>query len=162
MAETFTARRDPLLHRLPVISHFRKSMGLQRGMLVTGIVLTAAFLLTAALAPLLSPYGFAERFERTWTPGHENINLQSHEFRGQRSESIGPATGVSGFENDVPSVDIAQIAQPPYKAVRRRIVRCRAAYEQHADTRHTRGGLSPKVRTTEDQGSQDGKAEDDT
>ena len=68
MAETFTARRDPLLHRLPVISHFRKSMGLQRGMLVTGIVLTAAFLLTAALAPLLSPYGFAERFDTQQPP----------------------------------------------------------------------------------------------
>ena len=37
--------------RLPVVSHFNKSVGLQRGMLVAGLVLTAAFLLTAAFAP---------------------------------------------------------------------------------------------------------------
>src|SRR5665647_2397274 len=55
-------RREPLLNRLPVISHYRKSTGLQRGMLVAGLVLTGIFLLTAALAPVLSPYGFAERF----------------------------------------------------------------------------------------------------
>ncbi len=69
MADKFTARRrEPLLHRLPVISHFRKSVGLQRGMLVTGIVLTATFLLTAALAPVLAPYGFAERFDTQQPP----------------------------------------------------------------------------------------------
>ncbi len=46
--------------RLPVVSHFNKSVGLQRGMLVAGLVLTAAFLLTAAFAPLIAPYGFAQ------------------------------------------------------------------------------------------------------
>lgn len=69
MADKFTARRrEPLLQRLPVISHFRKSVGLQRGMLVSGIVLTAIFLLTAALAPVLAPYGFAERFNTQQPP----------------------------------------------------------------------------------------------
>ena len=48
------------LQRLPVISHFNKSVGLQRGMLVVGLVLTGAFLLTAIFAPLLAPYGFAQ------------------------------------------------------------------------------------------------------
>ncbi|MDQ6752292.1 MAG: ABC transporter permease [Actinomycetota bacterium] len=69
MAEEFQARkREPLLVRLPVVSHFRKSVGLQRGMLVTGIVLTAAFLLSAALAPILAPYGFAQRFNTQKPP----------------------------------------------------------------------------------------------
>jgi len=46
--------------RLPIVSHLRQSMGLQRGMLVGGLVLTALFLLTALFAPLLSPYDSAQ------------------------------------------------------------------------------------------------------
>jgi len=46
--------------RLPIVSHLRQSVGLQRGMLVGGLVLTAIFLLTALFAPLLSPYGFSQ------------------------------------------------------------------------------------------------------
>lgn len=49
-----------LIYRLPVISHLRMSAGLQRGMLVVGLVLTVAFLLTAALAPLIAPFGFSQ------------------------------------------------------------------------------------------------------
>ncbi|WP_087874316.1 ABC transporter permease, partial [Arthrobacter globiformis] len=36
------------------------SVGLQRGMLVVGLVLTGTFLLTAIFAPLLAPYGYAQ------------------------------------------------------------------------------------------------------
>ncbi|MDJ0321474.1 ABC transporter permease [Pseudarthrobacter sp. PS3-L1] len=49
-----------LLQRLPIVSHFNRSVGLQRGMLVAGLSLTAVFLLTAIFAPLLAPYGFAQ------------------------------------------------------------------------------------------------------
>ncbi len=52
--------RAPFYRRLPVISHFNKSVGLQRGMLVAGLVLTGLFLLTALFAPLLAPYGFSQ------------------------------------------------------------------------------------------------------
>ena len=52
--------RGPWFRRLPVISHFNKSVGLQRGMLVAGLVLTAAFLLTAIFAPLIAPFGFSQ------------------------------------------------------------------------------------------------------
>ena len=45
--------------RLPILSHLRRSVGLQRGMLVTGLVLVLGLLITALLAPLLAPYGFA-------------------------------------------------------------------------------------------------------
>lgn len=46
--------------RVPIISQLRQSVGLQRGMLIAGLVLTAIFLLTALLAPLLAPYGFSQ------------------------------------------------------------------------------------------------------
>ena len=58
--EATVDRRAPLFKRLPVISHFNKSVGLQRGMLVVGLVLTGTFLLTAIFAPLLAPYGVAQ------------------------------------------------------------------------------------------------------
>jgi peptide/nickel transport system permease protein len=47
-----------LLGRLPVVHQFRQSVGLQRGMLVTGLVITGFFILMAIFAPLLAPYGF--------------------------------------------------------------------------------------------------------
>jgi peptide/nickel transport system permease protein len=46
--------------RLPVIHQVRQSVGLQRTMLVAGLVLVTLFLLTAIFAPLLAPYGFAQ------------------------------------------------------------------------------------------------------
>lgn len=59
-ATTVSGRKQPLIQRLPVISHFRKSVGLQRGMLVTGLVLTVFFLLTTVLAPVIAPYGYSQ------------------------------------------------------------------------------------------------------
>lgn len=50
----------PWYLRLPVVSHLRRSVGLQRVMLVTGLVLVGILLLTALLAPWLAPYGFAQ------------------------------------------------------------------------------------------------------
>lgn len=46
--------------RLPVVHQVRQSVGLQRGMLLTGLVVTGVFLLTAALAPVLAPYGSSQ------------------------------------------------------------------------------------------------------
>ena len=51
--------RSPWYLRLPVVSHLRRSVGLQRGMLIAGVVLVIGLLLTALFAPLLAPYGFA-------------------------------------------------------------------------------------------------------
>jgi len=53
-------RKRPLLDRLPVTSHIRQSVGLQRTMLLVGVSLTGLFLLTAVFAPLLAPYGYAQ------------------------------------------------------------------------------------------------------
>jgi len=59
-AVTTNAPRARRWTRLPIVSHYRQSVGLQRGMLVGGLVLTGIFLLTALFAPLLSPYGYSQ------------------------------------------------------------------------------------------------------
>ncbi|WP_019135157.1 ABC transporter permease [Cellulomonas massiliensis] len=46
--------------RLPVVHQLRQSVGVQRTMLVLGLVLMAVFLLSAIFAPLLAPYGFSQ------------------------------------------------------------------------------------------------------
>ena len=56
-------------HRRPVVKHLRQSVGLQRGMLVAGLVIVAIFLLTAALAPILAPFGFAQLSDENGTFG---------------------------------------------------------------------------------------------
>jgi peptide/nickel transport system permease protein len=49
-----------LLARLPVLKQLRQSVGLQRGMLIAGLVITGVFLLVAIFAPLIAPYGFSQ------------------------------------------------------------------------------------------------------
>jgi peptide/nickel transport system permease protein len=58
MAELAPRRR--LVDRLPVVHQVRQSIGVQRFMLVAGLILTAIFVLTAIFAPLLAPYGFSQ------------------------------------------------------------------------------------------------------
>ncbi|KAA9108461.1 ABC transporter permease [Microbacterium rhizomatis] len=60
-ASALTTRKVPLRERIPVISQLRMSVGLQRGMLVAGLVITAIFIITAIFAPWIAPYGFAQR-----------------------------------------------------------------------------------------------------
>src|SRR6218665_314223 len=50
--------KTSLFSRLPVVHQLRQSVGLQRGMLVTGLVLTGLFLVTALLAQWIAPYGY--------------------------------------------------------------------------------------------------------
>ncbi|HZU94535.1 MAG TPA: ABC transporter permease, partial [Microbacterium sp.] len=50
--------KPSLFDRLPVIHQLRQSVGLQRGMLVAGLVLTGLFLITALFAPWLAPYSY--------------------------------------------------------------------------------------------------------
>jgi peptide/nickel transport system permease protein len=47
-------------NRLPVIHQLRQSVGLQRGMLVVGLVITGLFLLVALFAPVIAPYSYNE------------------------------------------------------------------------------------------------------
>ena len=46
--------------RLPVVRQLHQSVGLQRGMLVAGLIITGLFALIAIFAPLLAPYGFSQ------------------------------------------------------------------------------------------------------
>ena len=55
-----TPTKVALWKRLPIIHHLRQSVGLQRGMLVAGLVIVALFLLTALFAPILAPYGYSQ------------------------------------------------------------------------------------------------------
>ncbi len=58
-----------ILDRLPVVRQVRQSVGLQRGMLVTGLAITAVFVLTAIFAPLLAPYGYTQLRDASGTFG---------------------------------------------------------------------------------------------
>ncbi|MEL4318207.1 ABC transporter permease [Leifsonia sp. YIM 134122] len=58
VAPTAAPHKPNLWQRLPVVHQLRQSVGLQRGMLVTGLVLMAVFVLTAIFAPLLAPYRY--------------------------------------------------------------------------------------------------------
>ncbi|GAA0997546.1 ABC transporter permease [Subtercola frigoramans] len=49
-----------LFSGLPVVHQLRQSVGLQRGMLVAGLILTAVFIVCAVFAQWIAPYGFAQ------------------------------------------------------------------------------------------------------
>ncbi len=52
-------RRERGWHSWPLIQQLRQSVGLQRGMLVTGLILVALFTFVALFAPLLAPYSYS-------------------------------------------------------------------------------------------------------
>lgn len=66
--------REPRWHKLPVVWQLRQSVGLQRGMLVAGLLLCLMFLVMALFAPVLAPYSYnqlsddAGNFPRTAPP----------------------------------------------------------------------------------------------
>jgi peptide/nickel transport system permease protein len=64
--------------RLPVLKQLRQSVGLQRGMLVAGLAITAVFLLVAAFAPLIAPYGFAQLRDDAGTFGAQQPPSAAH------------------------------------------------------------------------------------
>lgn len=54
------ATKRPLLSRLPVVHQLRQSVGLQRGMLVVGLIIVAGFVITAVFAALIAPFGYSQ------------------------------------------------------------------------------------------------------
>jgi peptide/nickel transport system permease protein len=54
------AHRRRSWRRLPVVHQLRQSVGLQRGMLVAGLVLMGIFVVAAIFAPLLAPYEYGQ------------------------------------------------------------------------------------------------------
>ncbi|MCK9919868.1 MULTISPECIES: ABC transporter permease [Microbacterium] len=81
-------RTRPLADRIPVLSHLRRSVGLQRAMLVIGVVIVAVFVLVAAFAPLIAPYSWAQQ------------SANGVDFATQQSPSAAHLWGttVSGFD----------------------------------------------------------------
>ncbi|WP_173923928.1 ABC transporter permease [Agromyces sp. Marseille-P2726] len=77
---TPAAPKRRLRDRLPVIHHLRQSVGLQRGMLVAGLVLLAIFVICAIFAPLLAPYGFAQRRDEAGSFGTQQPPSAEHWF----------------------------------------------------------------------------------
>src|SRR4051795_11704834 len=73
------ARRRPW-RQLPVVHQLRQSVGLQRGMLVAGLVLMAIFVLTAIFAPLLAPYGFGQLRDADGAFGAQQPPSSEHWF----------------------------------------------------------------------------------
>lgn len=59
--------------RLPVVSHVRQAVGLQRGMLIAGLTICGLVLLCAIFAPVIAPYGYAELFAPQQAPSSEHL-----------------------------------------------------------------------------------------
>lgn len=59
--------------RLPVVSHVRQSVGLQRGMLLAGLTICGIVLFCAVFAPLLAPYGYSELSAPQQAPNAEHL-----------------------------------------------------------------------------------------
>ena len=78
----------PTWQKLPIISDLRRSHGLQRGMLVTGLVLTSILLVTALFAPLLAPYQWAQTADAGVNFGTQQAPSSAHPW----------GTTVSGFD----------------------------------------------------------------
>ena len=74
--------------QVPVISHLKQSVGLQRGMLIAGLVMCAIVLLTALLAPLLAPYGFNQLADEAGRFGAQQAPSAKHPW----------GTTVGGFD----------------------------------------------------------------
>ncbi|WP_104201245.1 ABC transporter permease [Cryobacterium sp. Y29] len=78
LTETTLSPRAPLWTRLPVVHQLRQSVGLQRGMLVAGLVITGVFILTAIFAPLLAPYGYSQLRDDSGSFGAQQTPGGSH------------------------------------------------------------------------------------
>ncbi|MDR0960080.1 MAG: ABC transporter permease [Propionibacteriaceae bacterium] len=57
---------------VPGLALLRSTHGLQRGMLLTGIVLVGLFIVVGLFAPLIAPYGFAEIFDTQQPPSRDH------------------------------------------------------------------------------------------
>jgi ABC-type dipeptide/oligopeptide/nickel transport system permease subunit len=70
--EAVAKAQNPWWYRIPGVSMVRSSHGLQRLMLLIGIVIVALFVLTALFAPLIAPYSFGDIFTPQQRPSAEH------------------------------------------------------------------------------------------
>lgn len=64
--------------RLPLVRQVQQSVGLQRGMLVAGLVLSGIFVVTAIFAPLLAPYEYNQLRDPTGPFGAQQAPSAEH------------------------------------------------------------------------------------
>ncbi|MBX3104264.1 MAG: ABC transporter permease [Cryobacterium sp.] len=78
MAESLKIKRS-IWSRIPLVRELKQSVGWQRGMLIGGLVIIVLFLLTAAFAQFIAPYGYNQLrdskglFGAQIPPGGEHI-----------------------------------------------------------------------------------------
>ncbi|MGO2694351.1 ABC transporter permease [Corynebacterium casei] len=60
MTNTEISSQQARWKRLPIIKDVIRSAGLQRAMLIAGLILTIGFIITAIFAPLIAPYSWAQ------------------------------------------------------------------------------------------------------
>ena len=60
LAELKAKNQQSFFAKLPIVKQLRIAVGWQKGMLITGLVLCAFFLLVAIFAPLIAPYGYSQ------------------------------------------------------------------------------------------------------
>ncbi|MDN6246198.1 MAG: ABC transporter permease, partial [Corynebacterium casei] len=60
MTSTQISSQQARWKRLPIIKDVIRSAGLQRAMLIAGLILTIGFIITAIFAPLIAPYSWAQ------------------------------------------------------------------------------------------------------
>lgn len=77
MSATIPTRRS-LWTRLPIVHQVRDSVGVQRTMLIGGLVLTAIFILIASFTPLIAPYGFAQLHDSNGDFGSQQPPSSAH------------------------------------------------------------------------------------
>ncbi|TPF97737.1 peptide ABC transporter permease [Bifidobacterium sp. UTCIF-39] len=60
LAELKAKNQQSFFAKLPIVKQLRIAVGWQKGMLITGLVLCAFFLLVAIFAPMIAPYGYSQ------------------------------------------------------------------------------------------------------
>jgi peptide/nickel transport system permease protein len=89
MSTQTLAPKRSLWSRLPIVHQLQQSVGLQRGMLIVGLVICGVFLLTAIFAQWLAPYKF-----------NQLANAQGTQFGAQLPPTAGHLLGttVGGYD----------------------------------------------------------------
>ena len=114
--------------RLPVVHQVLSSVGLQRGMLIGGLVLTAIFVITAIFAPWIAPYGFAQLRQGDTLFGSQQPPSAEHWFgttvgglRRPVAVHLGRPPGHPGHGHGRPAVDLHRRRGRPAVRVLRRL-----------------------------------------
>lgn len=70
----------PWRERVPVVAQLRQSVGSQRAMLIIGLSLITVFVLVAALAPIIAPYGYNQLSDSDGNFGAQQAPDAAHPF----------------------------------------------------------------------------------